>query len=212
MKGSDGFRRNVLLSRCELTNATNILFLLFNTPMSCVAVFLTLISSPPRDFETACVLSIFAQHQNSRLADAQSPGWRPRLKSFLRRQTSRAASPIAAILPPPQCRLNRGNWVSLAASSRPLNWSDGSRTVSVSLRASTCFVWIPTILGTTISPHLARRQSAALQVLRLAIEENLWNLRADSAAGAPQVMTRLRWHLLTCSAGLPGLDEVIPLL
>lgn len=93
---------------------------------------------------------------------------------------------------PPQCRLNRGNCVSLAASSRPLNWSDGSRTVSVRVRASTCFIWIPTILGTTISPHLARRQSAALQVVRLAIEENLWNLRADSAAGAPQVMTGLR--------------------
>lgn len=84
-------------SRCKRTNATNF-FLPFNTSMSCVAVFLTLIFLP-RHFKLACVLSIFARHQNSRLADARGPGWRPRLKSFLRRQTSRAASPIAAVLP-----------------------------------------------------------------------------------------------------------------
>lgn len=129
---------------------------LFNVLMNCVIIVLTLMSLP-RDLKMACVLSIFAQHQNSRLADVRSPGWWPRLKSFLHRQTSSLPYSFYPLFPP-QYRLNRGNWVSLAASSRPLDWSDVSRTVCVcQLLVSTCSIWISTILGATISPHLARR-------------------------------------------------------
>lgn len=133
-------------------------FLLFNILMSCVIIILIVISLP-RDFKIARVLSIFAQHQNSRLADMQSPGWWPRLKSFLHRQTSRAASPIASSHSlSPQCRLNRGNWVSAASrvvSSTRLVGRVPHRVCQ--LLGSTSFIWIPTILRATVSPHLARR-------------------------------------------------------
>lgn len=166
-------------------NDRHLLFLLFIILMSCVIIFLTLISLWTY-FKTACVLSIFAQHQNSRRADAPSPGWWPRLKSFLHRQTSRAASPIASVcslFPPVQIKRRKLSLVGCVA--RRLVHSTG-RTGAAPCLSAACLDLFRMDSHNSGGDYLAAScspWSAALQVLRLTIEENLWNLRVDSAAG-----------------------------
>lgn len=101
--------------------------------------------------------------------------------------------------------------------SRLVNWLDRYR---IGKRASTCSFVVFASYGFThaasLSIYICAPSSAVLQVLgarSVRLQTHNWE-SVESETGyacrGPQVMTGLRWHLLECSSGLPGLDGVIP--
>lgn len=101
--------------------------------------------------------------------------------------------------------------------SRLVNWLDRYR---ISQRAPTCSFVVFASYGfpraASLTIYICAPSSAVLQVLRarsVKLQTYNWeSVESETgyARGGPQVMTGLRWHLLKCSSGLPGLDGVIP--
>lgn len=182
-------------------------FLLFNILLSCAVNFLTLISSTERFQNGMCAFYFCAtpEFQTGRRAE-------PRLVTQIKvfsAQTDIPSSLPYSVHPlsfPPV--LIKQRKLSLAGCvAHRLVHTTGRTSLAPCLSAS-CLDPVHMDSPNTGGDYL----TTSCALWSPGSQTHNWRESVESksgfSCGAPQVMTGLHWHLLTCSAGLPGLDEV----